>query len=154
VGELVADADAAAVIVLVEDGAARVLAREDADVERVDSIDPTRRFGRVRAGGGDALPGDVGAGMDRAAVAVSAELVGVCQRALDMTLEYVKDRKQFGVPVGSFQAVSHMAASMLKATEGARSATYFAAWAAGRSRSGCPRRRRWPRPRRRARRSR
>ncbi len=52
------------------------------------------------------------------------------QRALDMTLEFVKDRKQFGVPVGSFQAVSHRCAQMLLATESARSAAYFAAWAA------------------------
>ena len=129
VAALVPDAPDAAVIVLVEDGAARVAARDEADVEPVESIDPTRRFGRVRTGGGEPLPGDVDAGMDRAAVAVSAELVGVCQRALDMTIEYVKDRKQFGVPVGSFQAVSHTAAAMLRATEGARSATYFAAWA-------------------------
>ena len=129
-GELVPDADAAAVIVLVEDGTARVIAREDADVEPVVSIDPTRRFGRVRASGGEALSGDVNAAMDRAAVAVAAELVGVCQRSLDMTLEYVKDRKQFGVPVGSFQAVSHMCAAMLRSTESAKSATYFAAWAA------------------------
>lgn len=129
VAELVPDADAASVIVLVEDGAARAVAREDADVEVIASIDPTRRYGRVRAGGGDALGGDVAAAMDRAATAVAAELVGVCQRALDMTLEYVKDRKQFGVPVGSFQAVTHKCASMLRATEGARSATYFAAWA-------------------------
>jgi len=130
VAELVPDADAAAVLVLVEDGAARVVAREDADVEPVASIDPTRRFARVRAAGGDPLPGDVDAGIDRAAVAVAAELVGVCRRSLDMTVEYVKDRKQFGVPVGSFQAVSHMCAAMLRATESAKSATYFAAWAA------------------------
>jgi len=47
-----------------------------------------------------------------------------------MTLEYVKDRKQFGVPVGSFQAVSHRCAQMLLVTESIRSAAYFAAWAA------------------------
>ncbi len=47
-----------------------------------------------------------------------------------MTLEYVKDRKQFGVPVGSFQAVSHRCAQMLLHTESGRSAAYFAAWAA------------------------
>jgi alkylation response protein AidB-like acyl-CoA dehydrogenase len=47
-----------------------------------------------------------------------------------MTVEYVKDRKQFGVPVGSFQAVSHRCAQMLLQTESARSAAYFAAWAA------------------------
>jgi alkylation response protein AidB-like acyl-CoA dehydrogenase len=47
-----------------------------------------------------------------------------------MTVEYVKDRRQFGVPVGSFQAVSHRCAQMLLDTESARSTAYFAAWAA------------------------
>ena len=47
-----------------------------------------------------------------------------------MTLAYVKDRKQFGVPVGSFQAVAHRCAQMLLDTESARSTAYFAAWAA------------------------
>ena len=47
-----------------------------------------------------------------------------------MTLAYVKDRKQFGVPVGSFQAVAHRCAQMLLSTECARSTAYFAAWAA------------------------
>ena len=70
------------------------------------------------------------AALDRALVAVSAELVGVCQRALDMTVEYVKERKQFGVPVGTFQAVHHGAAQMLLDTEGGRAAAYYAAWAA------------------------
>jgi alkylation response protein AidB-like acyl-CoA dehydrogenase len=55
--------------------------------------------------------------------------VGVCQRALDMTVAYVSERKQFGVPVGSFQAVGHRCAQMLLHTESARSAAYFAAWA-------------------------
>jgi alkylation response protein AidB-like acyl-CoA dehydrogenase len=105
---------------------ARLIAREDADVEPFDAIDPTRRYARVR-GDGEPLPGDVA---DRAAAAVAAELVGVCQRALDMTVAYVKERKQFGVPVGSFQAVGHRCAQMLLHTESARSAAYFAAWAA------------------------
>ena len=60
----------------------------------------------------------------------AAEVVGVCQRALEMTVEYVKERKQFGVPVGSFQAVSHRCAQMLLHTESARSTAYYAAWAA------------------------
>jgi alkylation response protein AidB-like acyl-CoA dehydrogenase len=79
---------------------------------------------------GEQLEGDVAAALDRALVAVSAELVGVCQRALDMTVSYVKERKQFGVPVGTFQAVHHSAAQMLIDTEGGRSATFYAAWAA------------------------
>jgi alkylation response protein AidB-like acyl-CoA dehydrogenase len=127
---LVPDADAAAVIVLVgDDGVARVLARPDADVTPVDSIDPTRRAARV-AGEGEALGGDGAEAIDRATVAIAAELVGVSQRALEMTLAYVKERRQFDTPVGAYQAVSHKCAQMLKDTEGARSATYFAAWAA------------------------
>ena len=126
--ELVPDAAGADVVVLLDgDGATLV---EGSAVEAVDAIDPTRRYGRVAADGGEPLAGDVGAARDRALVAVSAELVGVAQRALDMTLEYVKERKQFGVPVGTFQAVQHKAAEMLLQAEGGRSATYFAAWAA------------------------
>jgi alkylation response protein AidB-like acyl-CoA dehydrogenase len=130
---LVPDADAAAVIVLVgDDGVPRLVARADADVTPVDSIDPTRRTARV-AGTGEPLGGGDAAaleGIDRATVAVAAELVGVAQRALEMTVAYVKERKQFDTPVGAYQAVSHKCAQMLKDTEGARSATYFAAWAA------------------------
>jgi alkylation response protein AidB-like acyl-CoA dehydrogenase len=106
---------------------ARLIARDDADVEPFDAIDPTRRYARV---GGDGEPLRGSAVLDRAAAAVAAELVGVCQRALDMTVAYVKERRQFGVPVGSFQAVSHRCARMLHDTESARTAAYFAAWAA------------------------
>jgi alkylation response protein AidB-like acyl-CoA dehydrogenase len=63
-------------------------------------------------------------------VAVSSELVGVCDRALRMTVDYVKERKQFGVPVGAYQAVSHRCAQMLLETEKARSTAAFAAWTA------------------------
>jgi alkylation response protein AidB-like acyl-CoA dehydrogenase len=126
---LVAEAQDAAVIVLVEADRARLVARADADVEPIDSIDPTRRYARV-SGDGPALGGDVAGALDRAAGAVAAELVGVCQRALDMTVAYVKERKQFGVAVGAFQAVGHRCAQMLLHTEGARSTAYFAAWAA------------------------
>jgi alkylation response protein AidB-like acyl-CoA dehydrogenase len=129
-GQLVPDAGEAAVVVLVEDGAARLITPEGGDVEPVDAIDPTRRHAKV-GGDGHALPGDAGAAVDQALVAVAAELVGVSQRALDMTVAYVKERKQFDTPVGAYQAVSHRCAQMLLHTEGARSATYFAAWAAG-----------------------
>ena len=124
--ELVADAEEAAVILIIDGDEAQLLDRATADVEPFVSIDSTRRFATVN-GSGEAL----GAGAaNRARVAIAAELVGVCQRALDMTLEFVKERKQFGVAVGSFQAVSHRCAQMLLATESARSATYYAAWAA------------------------
>ncbi|MHB8491549.1 MAG: acyl-CoA dehydrogenase family protein, partial [Solirubrobacteraceae bacterium] len=123
--ELAADAQGAAVV-MVMDGEEAVLVESPSCVDVV-TIDPTRRFASV-SGEGDPL----GAGCaQRVRSALAAEVVGVCQRALDMTLEYVKERKQFGVPVGSFQAVGHRCAEMLLATEGARSAAYYAAWAAG-----------------------
>jgi alkylation response protein AidB-like acyl-CoA dehydrogenase len=128
-GGLAPDAEGADVVVLLDGDAGTVL--DGSAVEAVSAIDPTRRYGRVASGdGGEALTGDVRAGVDRALVAVSAELVGVAQRSLDMSVEYVKERKQFGVPVGTFQAVQHKAAQMLLDAEGGRSATYFAAWAA------------------------
>jgi alkylation response protein AidB-like acyl-CoA dehydrogenase len=131
--ELVIGAAEADVIVLVEDDhTGRVLTPEQGEVSTVASIDPTRSGARVSAGedAGEALTGDVGAGVDRALVGISAELVGVCDRALEMTVAYVKERKQFGVPVGSYQAVSHRCAQMLLETEKARSTAAFAAWTA------------------------
>jgi alkylation response protein AidB-like acyl-CoA dehydrogenase len=134
VAELVVGAPAAQVLVLVEGGpvCARLLTREQASVEPVDSIDPTRPTARVSAAtdAGEVLEGDLPGGLDRALVAIASELVGVCDRALAMTVAYVKERKQFGVPVGSYQAVSHRCAQMLLDTEQARSITAFAAWAA------------------------
>ena len=61
---------------------------------------------------------------------MAAELTGVAQRAMEMAVQYARDRKQFGRPIGAYQAVSHRCAQMLLETEGARSATYYAAWAA------------------------
>ncbi len=122
--ELTADGEGAAVVVLLDGDDAGLVTEPRA--EALDTIDPTRRFARVE---GDAEPLAAGAA-GRVLAGVAAEVVGVCQRALEMTLEYVKERKQFGVPVGSFQAVSHRCAQMLLHTESARSTAYFAAWAA------------------------
>ena len=124
--ELVCDADGASVLIVVDGEDAHLLDGETAEVEPFQAIDPTRRFARVS---GEGQPLAAGAA-DRVRLAVAAEVLGICQRALDMTLEFVKDRKQFGVPVGSFQAVSHRCAQMLMSTETVRSATYYAAWAA------------------------
>src|SRR3954447_9456921 len=124
--ELCADGVGAAVLVLLDGDDAELV--EGAEAEPLDVIDSTRRYAAVRGGRGEPLgPGAA----DRVRAALAAEVVGVCQQALDMTLAYVKDRKQFGVPVGSFQAVAHRCAQMLLSTETARSTAYFAAWAAG-----------------------
>jgi alkylation response protein AidB-like acyl-CoA dehydrogenase len=65
-----------------------------------------------------------------AIVALAAEQVGGAQRCLDMSVDYAKVRVQFGRPIGSFQAIKHKCADMLLEVELARSAAYYAAWAA------------------------
>ena len=65
---------------------------------------------------------------EQAAVAKCAELVGCIQTAFDMTVRYAKDRKQFGRPIGSFQAVQHHCANMVVDVDGSRFMTYRAAW--------------------------
>lgn len=67
--------------------------------------------------------------LDIATVALTAEMVGGMQRTLDITVEYAKTRKQFGKPIGIFQAVQHQCADMYLETESSRSAAYYAAWA-------------------------
>jgi alkylation response protein AidB-like acyl-CoA dehydrogenase len=61
--------------------------------------------------------------------ALAADLVGLSQRALDLTVGYVKERKQFDVPVGSFQAIQHLLADAAMLAESARSCMWHAAWA-------------------------
>ncbi len=66
-----------------------------------------------------------------ATIAVSAEMVGGMQWALETSVEYAKTRKQFGKPIGQFQAIQHHCANMLLMCESARSAVYYAAWVMG-----------------------
>jgi alkylation response protein AidB-like acyl-CoA dehydrogenase len=66
---------------------------------------------------------------DLLALGAAAQLVGLGQRMLDLTVAYVSQREQFGVPIGSFQAVKHHLADALKEVAFARPAVYRAAWA-------------------------
>ncbi|MGY4977538.1 acyl-CoA dehydrogenase family protein [Streptomyces sp. 900105755] len=66
---------------------------------------------------------------DTVAAVLAAEAVGAADRALERTVEYVKQREQFGRPIGSFQAVKHRLADVYVAVRAARSAAYYAAWA-------------------------
>jgi len=68
--------------------------------------------------------------LDLAAVALAAEQVGGAQHVLDASVDYAKTRIQFGRPIGSFQAIKHKCADMLLEVESAKSAAYYAAWAA------------------------
>ena len=109
---------------------AKLVETSEATLDRMNLIDTTRAYFRVSAEGGDPLPGEISAAVDKGAVALSAELVGVAQRALDMAVAYAKEREQFGRPIGAYQAVSHRLADMLWEVEEARSLTLYAAWAA------------------------
>ena len=68
--------------------------------------------------------------LDLAAVGLAAEQVGGAQMVLEMAVQYAKDRVQFGRPIGSFQAIKHKCADMLLEVESAKSAAYYAGWAA------------------------
>jgi alkylation response protein AidB-like acyl-CoA dehydrogenase len=72
---------------------------------------------------------DLPRAFDIASAALAAELVGGMQRTLEITVEYAKTRKQFGKPIGMFQAVQHQCADMYLETESSRSAVYYAGWA-------------------------
>ncbi len=69
--------------------------------------------------------------LDRAVAAACTEMLGAADVVLAMTVQYAKDRVQFGRPIGGFQAVKHRCADMLVDVEGMRSAAYYAAWAVG-----------------------
>lgn len=138
---LVMDAASADLFLVATSDGRRHLVEKDAEGVTVipeESIDLTRRLSSVRFDGvrvapEATLPGDASAYfpvLHRACVAIAAESTGVAQRALEMSVEYAKDRQQFGRPIGAYQAVSHRCAQMLLETENSRSAVYGAAWAA------------------------
>ena len=104
------------------------------------TMDQTRKLCEVTFDhvgvGKDAVLGEIGKGwallerlVDRAKVALCAEMCGGAQRVLEMSVEYAKVREQFGKPIGSFQAIQHKCANMMVQVESAKSATYYAAWA-------------------------
>src|SRR4051794_18849981 len=88
VAPLVPGGAGAGVVVLLEEGAAVAAGRDGMDIEPVASIDSTRPAARVRVNVAEPLSGDVAGATDRALVAIAAELVGVCDRALEMTVAF------------------------------------------------------------------
>lgn len=113
-----------------------VVAPEKYSARRVPVFDPVLHvaevtFDRVLVATGDRVTtahGDHAArAKDVALTGLALTMVGACQRVLDMVLEHVGSRQQFGVLIGSFQAVQHKAADMHVAIERARALSYFAA---------------------------
>jgi alkylation response protein AidB-like acyl-CoA dehydrogenase len=104
----------------------------------VHGIDPSRRLAHVRfdavrlprarllGEAGQVAPG-LRRAIEEATLGLALEMVGTAQAIFDTSIEYAKQRVQFGVPIGSFQAIKHKFADMLVALERARSTGYFAA---------------------------
>jgi alkylation response protein AidB-like acyl-CoA dehydrogenase len=108
--------------------------RSEGRPDAVPAMDRTRELGlltfentpAVALGGAEAAD----LVLDRAATLAGAEMLGAADRVLSMSVDYAKDRVQFGKPIGSFQAVKHMLADALVDVEGMRSTVYYAAWCA------------------------
>jgi alkylation response protein AidB-like acyl-CoA dehydrogenase len=102
-------------------------------IEPMNGMDLTRKIYSVNFAGTPAerLGGteNLGRALALATAALAAEMVGGMQRALETTVAYAKTRKQFGKPIGIYQAVQHQCADMYLETESSRSAAYYAAWA-------------------------
>lgn len=130
---LVAARTAAGISLFAVDGEASGLTRT-----ALATMDQTRKQAKLEFEGvaGRLIGEDGDAGpvlqktLDLAAVALAAEQVGGAQRVLEMSVEYAKTRIQFGRPIGSFQAIKHKCADMLLEVESAKSAAYYAGWAA------------------------
>jgi len=104
-------------------------------IRREQAMDLTRPLGWLDLAGRptESLGGDEEANelLDRGAAAYAATLLGGAARVLELTVDYAKERVQFGKPIGSFQAVKHRCADMLVDVEGMRSVAYWAAWSIG-----------------------
>ena len=121
-----------------DDSGAGLYRRDAVEIDPVPSVDRTRDAGWVRAvGPGLALGPQAGVALvDRGALAAAAVLIGLGRALVTMTVDYVRQRQQFGVPVGSFQAVKHQLADAAMHVEFAAPTVWAAAWEAGRDPGG------------------
>jgi alkylation response protein AidB-like acyl-CoA dehydrogenase len=127
-----------AALVLVAEGDGYRLARVGADDGATDGADLTRTIRQIPAGA-PLLPvpdqsrlltrADLDAWAALGLALTSADLVGVMRGVLDHAIAYAQERKQYGVPIGSFQAVQHLLAEARCLMEGAFSAALYPAWA-------------------------
>jgi alkylation response protein AidB-like acyl-CoA dehydrogenase len=139
-GGLVLDAGAAELLIVVArlaDGIGVLAVGCGADgvgIRPVDLVDRTRRVATVEFSGAGAVRLDAGAGtaagvaaaLQRGTVSLAAEMVGGAQRCLELTVDYLKARHQFGRPIGSFQALKHRCADLAVAVDAAREAVHLA----------------------------
>ncbi len=132
----VLDGDIVDDIALVAGDAVVVVPREACTVEPIAAFDPTRGAARLRFDGVRVEPDAVLANpstvrieraLEEFTVALACEMVGTAQQVFDIALAYAKERHQFGVPIGSFQAIKHKFADLAVLLERARATAYFAA---------------------------
>jgi alkylation response protein AidB-like acyl-CoA dehydrogenase len=132
--KLVSDAHVADLLICERDGQLHAVPKDKFNAVFQPSMDGARRVFTVEAETGDdtLMTGGAEAAVkafDRAAWATAAFLDGIAQTELDMTVAYIKERQQFGRPVGSFQAVKHKMAETLLVVESAKAAIWYAAYA-------------------------
>jgi alkylation response protein AidB-like acyl-CoA dehydrogenase len=129
----VLDGDRADRLAVVTDGGVFLVGAREVSTRRVAVFDPVLHIAQVSFAGlkvpESARVGEADPKRSRhvALTGMALTIVGACQRILDLVLEYVRERHQFGVPIGSFQAIQHKAADMHIAIERARALGYFAA---------------------------
>lgn len=123
---LAVDAEFAGLALLAGDG----VVTDATPSARHDSVDPSRRLFEVSADGAD-RPADTGRAYDFGGLATAAQLIGAGQAMLDMSVDYAKQRHQFGRPIGSYQAVKHRLADVHIALELARPLVFGAALSLG-----------------------
>jgi len=130
-GRYVLDADRADEIALLTSDGVRIVPGSELATEPVPTFDHRLHIAHVFPGTvNGAPPSDSGlaAGVpDLALMGLAVTTVGACRRILDLVVAHVKQRHQFGVPIGSFQAVKHKAADMYVAIERARALAYYSA---------------------------
>ncbi len=115
--DYVVNGDVADVVVAVADGQLSRWTRFSA--APVATLDPTRRLGRIRPEQTEGIGPDPGLA-DAAAILLAAEQIGAAERCLELTVEYTKNRVQFGRPIGSFQALKHRMADLYVAVSAAK----------------------------------
>jgi alkylation response protein AidB-like acyl-CoA dehydrogenase len=128
----VVDGASADHVVVIANNGLFVVAAADIRAEPVATVDRSRAWATLRFADSAAqqietTPEAIEHGLQLAVVAMAAEMVGACTAIVDRTIEYAKQREQFGVPIGSFQAIKHKLADDYLAVERARASVYFAA---------------------------
>lgn len=140
-GGMVLDADLADVMIAIRGGTAQLVTKNAMECTPVESVDGSRRLFRVASRGGEEL--DLSAvavyeARDRGVVGTAAALMGLGRRLLQMSIDYVCQREQFGRAIGSFQAVQHPLANLRVALDFAAPLVYRAAFALDRGDDDSP----------------